>query len=531
MTKALIKKQMMEVFSFFWQDRKHNRIRTGSKLVVSVVLYLLLFAFLAAMFAGMAILLCGPLAQAGLSWLYFALMGLVGVALGAFGSVFNTYSGLYQAKDNSLLLAMPIRPRQLLVMRLSGVYAMGLLYELLVMVPTLIVYYIVARPGALAVLLSLLVTVILSFFVLTLSTALGFVVALVAARTRHKSILTVLISLVFIAVYYYFCMRVSDILQVILSNPQVTGDFIRGTLYPVYQMGMAAQGDPVAFLIFAAMVLGLFALVCLVLSRTYLRLVTANRGEAKKAYKERRAKAGSAGSALFRKELRRFLGSPNYMLNCGLGVVFMLVGAVALLIKGGDIVGLLAVLGEDYAGQTALMVCAAICLIASMTDISAPSVSLEGKNLWLVQSLPVSGWQALAAKLKLHLVFALPPTLLLTLCTLWVLRPSPAFALLIPAVAVLFVVVMAQLGLFVNLLAPNLTWTSEIVPIKQSLSVSLALFGGWGIVLLLGGIYFLLRKLVSPLAYLAVLTVLLLAAAVLLFLWLKNRGARIFERL
>ena len=97
--------------------------------------------------------------------------------------------------------------------------------------------------------------------------------------------------------------------------------------------------------------------------------------------------------------------------------------------------------------------------------------------------------------------------------------------------AVLFVVVMAQLGLFVNLLAPNLTWTSEIVPIKQSLSVSLALFGGWGIVLLLGGIYFLLRKLVSPLAYLAVLTVLLLAAAVLLFLWLKNRGGRIFERL
>ena len=60
------------------------------------------------------------------AWLYMALMGIVSVTLGVFGSVFNTFSTLYQARDNDLLFAMPITERSVLTARLSGVYAMGL---------------------------------------------------------------------------------------------------------------------------------------------------------------------------------------------------------------------------------------------------------------------------------------------------------------------------------------------------------------------------------------------------------------------
>ena len=41
-----------------------------------------------------------------------------------------------------------------------------------------------------------------------------------------------------------------------------------------------------------------------------------------------------------------------------------------------------------------LLLAGAICMLASMNDITAPSVSLEGKSLWLLQSLPVTPWQA-----------------------------------------------------------------------------------------------------------------------------------------
>ena len=42
--------------------------------------------------------------------------------MGAFGSVFNTYSSLYLAKDNDLLLSLPIPLRVIISSRLlSGV--------------------------------------------------------------------------------------------------------------------------------------------------------------------------------------------------------------------------------------------------------------------------------------------------------------------------------------------------------------------------------------------------------------------------
>ena len=40
---------------------------------------------------------------------------LMGVFVGITGSVFSTYSTLYRAKDNEMLLAMPIRDRKSVV--------------------------------------------------------------------------------------------------------------------------------------------------------------------------------------------------------------------------------------------------------------------------------------------------------------------------------------------------------------------------------------------------------------------------------
>ena len=57
MIKTLLKKQMMEVFSFFWQDKKKNRKRTGKGLLFAVILYLILFGMLAAIFYGAASML------------------------------------------------------------------------------------------------------------------------------------------------------------------------------------------------------------------------------------------------------------------------------------------------------------------------------------------------------------------------------------------------------------------------------------------------------------------------------------------
>lgn len=531
MTKALLKKQMMEVFSWIYRNKKSGTNRSAKGIIFYVLLYLLIFGFLGSVFYFVADMLCEPLVAVDLGWLYFALMGLISVAFGVFGSVFNTYASLYQAKDNDILLAMPVLPGKILMMRLSGVYAMGLMYEMIVMIPAMLVWFLTASVGAAGVIFTLLIPLVLSILILILSAVLGWIVALFSERLKNKNIVVVILSLVFIAAYYYVYARAYSMLQSILIHPQAFGQRIKSFLYPLYHMGLAAEGNVVSMLIFTAIVAVLFAIVYLALSRSFLKLATTNRGTAKVEYREQHIAAHSVGRALLGKEFRRFLGSSMYMLNCGLGVVFMIVAAIALLLKGDAVINMMLGVLAGSEEMLPLIGTAAVCLCAALNDITAPSVSLEGKNLWLVQVFPVSGKQVLMAKLNLHLIVTLIPLAVLTASVEWVLKPSLEFAILIPVVVFVFVLFMASLGLVINLQMPNLTWTNEVVPIKQSLGVMITLFGGWALIIALAGGYAALMKIVSPIVYLIGTGVLLLVASVFLLGWLRTKGARLFETL
>ena len=147
MLKVLLKKQLAEIFRSFFYDPKKNKARSRGATVLWIVFFILLTGvFMGGLFAMLSLSLCEGLAQAGMGWLYYTVMGLLSLVLGVFGSVFNTYAGLYLAKDNDLLLSMPIPVRTVISSRLLGVYLMGLLYSGLVLLPAVIVYWIKACP-------------------------------------------------------------------------------------------------------------------------------------------------------------------------------------------------------------------------------------------------------------------------------------------------------------------------------------------------------------------------------------------------
>ena len=121
MFKALLKKQFMEINSWLLQDKKSGKRRSVGGMVLLIAVYVVLFASLGVVFYGTGLTLCEPMTELGLSWFYFAVMGLLSVLLGVFGSVFNTFATLYKAKDNELLLSMPIPPVCIIASRLLGV--------------------------------------------------------------------------------------------------------------------------------------------------------------------------------------------------------------------------------------------------------------------------------------------------------------------------------------------------------------------------------------------------------------------------
>ena len=134
MLKILLKKQLYELNSSFFYDRKKGKARAKSTSILFIVLYaLLMIVVIGGMFAAMSFMLCKPFVGLGLDWLYFDVMTLMALFLGVFGGVFNTYSSLYKAKDNDLMLSLPVPTKYILLSRLMGVYLIGLMFSAVVM--------------------------------------------------------------------------------------------------------------------------------------------------------------------------------------------------------------------------------------------------------------------------------------------------------------------------------------------------------------------------------------------------------------
>lgn len=224
MLKQLVKKQMAEIFRSYLYDAKKNKKRSKGAVILYFALFaLLMVGVLGGMFAFVALMLCEDMAAANMGWLYFTLMGLMAIFMGAFGSVFNTYSSLYLAKDNDLLLSLPIPLRVIIASRLVTVYLMGLMYSAMVILPAVIVYWIQVSHSAAVIAGGLLLTVLISLIVLLLSCLLGWVVAKISLKLKHKGITTVLVSLVAIGLYYFIYFKAQTVIADLVANAAVYG--------------------------------------------------------------------------------------------------------------------------------------------------------------------------------------------------------------------------------------------------------------------------------------------------------------------
>lgn len=535
MFKSLVKKQLLELNSFYFQNRKTGKRRTKQGIAGFVTLYAVLFVFLGVMFGFMALMLGDSLLAAPeTSWLYYAMMGLVSLLLGTFGSVFNTYSSLYLAKDNELLLSMPITPHMIIGARLIGNFCMSLLYSAIAWIPAIVVSVILGKVSAGGMINSIVLILVIGLLVTALTCIFGWLIAVISTRVRSKTFIVVVLSLLFFGGYYYFCFRMNAILSMLVQNALEIGKTIKAWIWPVYQLGLAGAGDMTAMALFTGFTVILLGLCCYVISISFSKIVSMKPGEKKTEYRNEMVRASGTGQALFRRELRHFTSNATYMLNTGLGIVILPVCAAAAVIKCDTIRGLLEMISSEYAWVpefAAVAAVSAVCMALSMNAVSAPSVSLEGRTLWVIKSLPVSTWQIIEAKERLHIVLNAAPAALTQLVICLVLNLDAYQTAAAVLVCIVYAVFTADLGLVLGLKHPNLDWTSEVVPIKQSAPVMITLFGGWAISLVIAGVYFLLRNTMSHQMYLVIVLAVLILAVRLMRRWLRTEGQVLFEQL
>ena len=528
--KALLRVRLLGLKASLTGANRSNKKRSRASIIGFSILMIYCFGYFTFMMYMIFSQMAGAFAALGYGAVYFALAAIMSFCLMFIGSVFTSKTQLYEATDNDLLLSMPIRPGDVLLSRLLTLLLIDLGLGLIVSGPAIYAWAQAAGFDAawfvpclivLCLLLPLLALLVAAFF--------GWLLHLLSARVRNQSLLTVGLSLAFLAVYFVAISRMNIWLTEIVKDPSPLVGALSG-FAPLIWIGLAcAEGNLPALGGLVLCTAALALLGWIVLERSFLRTATDKRGAAKIKYVEKRVNAVSPDRALLRRELKHLAASPAYIMNSALGAILTPVAAVFLILKRESILPLLAMpgLGE----YLPMMLLLGLCFMGSMCTITAPSISLEGKSLWLLKSLPVTPRQALNAKLRLHLLIGLPPMLICSAIFIVLFRPEPLTAFIYVALPVASLLFVALLGLLENLRHPNFDWVNETQAVKTGMAVAVTTFGTMGLVMLPLLFVILLgdRIPVSMIAPCFLALVLLLD--LLLWRWLRTRGEKRFLEL
>lgn len=498
---------------------------------------LILFAFLYLYIAAAFIFMFGAVAYGmslsmlpGAEEMYFGMFSLIAFSFIFLFSIFETKSELFDCKDNEILLAMPIPAGSIVISRILTVLIYNYVESALVLLPTIVVFLISGGSPLYAFVGGGLALLGIPLIATSLASGVGYIVAVVSRRMKNKTLVTTLISVVFLLAYFvaYFSFMSSDVPEsdaiVIPENPIITA------------IGSFCCLEPLAVVTFILVTVLTSVLAYKMITRNYLAIITDFRGAKKNVYRRRTLASGSALSAVTRKELRRFFTSSTYMLNSGMGLIMLVLLAGYALIERDTLLSVVDMLSAELPtvtreGILPPVAITAIIFLSATNSISASALSLEGKCLWILRSMPIPARTVLLGKALPHLIVTTPPTLLSSVL-LGIAVDAPIYwwpyLIIVPIASNLL---FALLGIVLNTLFPKLEFENDAQPVKQSLSVFLMMLSGmlWGLLVsgvnMAGGLF--------GFGLISVTAVLVLALTLSAVLYLLIRGpiARRYERL
>lgn len=532
MLKTLIKIRLQGIFLRTTKSSKKSK-GTG---IGKLILYGLLFAYVAVVFIGLFGIffdaLIEPFCVMGIEWLYFAIMALSIVMLCFIGSIFLTHHEIYEAKDNELLLSMPIKNRDILLSRVFSILILNYLYEVVVALPAFYVYITNVGMNAVQIMMFIGVFLTLPLFVLALSCFFSWILAQVLVRIhRFKTVIALIMFIAFFGLYMYAVNSLQIYMNWLVENGKSIAQAIESTIFPLYHLSLAlTQGKVISFVIYLLCALFPFALVVYLLSIHFTKMATSKPKIRKIVYKAKPMKQNSMFKALVVREVRHFTSNAMVMLNGAMGIVLCVIASVAVLFYQQEIDMVLSI--PQLKEYITPALCLIIISVSSLNMISASSISLEGDRFWILKSLPITTIDILNSKLAMHAILCIPGGLLLSLSLIYVTKIGIIESLLVLIVPVLFTLLIDFLGLVLNLWKPKFDWVNETVCVKQSLPVVLTMFISMGIAAVIGMIYgFLLIDIMSVSIYMYSVIIAMFILDIILYYVIQTWGVKQFDNI
>ncbi len=258
-------------------------------------------------------------------------------------------------------------------------------------------------------------------------------------------------------------------------------------VYPIFYLynKILVTGTVGDFLIYIAVSFVLTVIFIIGLSFVYKRLNTKIQSmSSNKKYEVITLKRSSSLKALYMKEIKRLFSSTTYIMNKGFGMIMMVIFTISLMISITKVMENMPIdtinTVEILYGVTPYILSLMVCL----SNTSSVSFSLEGKNIWIIKTFPLSKELVVKSKILVNLTVTIPLTIINGIIIGRVFGATLFDSIILVLLPCAFAVFSAIYGIAINLRFVNYSWQSELQVIKQSVSSLLGMFGAMILVLI-----------------------------------------------
>lgn len=405
---------------------------------------------------------------------------LASVVILAFG-IFKTGGVIFSLGSYDILCSLPLHRSAIVVSRFARMYAEELLVSLLILIPGGGVYAFLMHPDFRFYPMWLMSTLVIPLIPLSLATLFGTVVTAISSRMKRKALAETVIAVVSVVAIMVWSMRFGTTAETLtpemLQNmAAVVTDLLNSIYPPAVWLGKSMVGGGLGgFTLTALISAAVFAaVVCLASKNFHAICRRLNTTGAKHDYRMEQLDSSHLLSALYRREWKRYFSSGIYVTNTIMGPIMGTLMAGALCFAGMDSLGEMMGMPVNIAPFVPFIVGGSF----GMMPPTAVSVSMEGKNWWIVKTLPLTAKEIFDAKLLLSLSLMAPFYVVSEVLLMVAVKPvglEILWMILVPLVLSLFACVA---GIAANLLLPRFDWDNEVTIVKQSASAALGGFAG-----------------------------------------------------
>lgn len=530
MLKTLILLRLKGIFLSQVKSTKNKKATLGKIILIAV-----LFGYVGVVFLGMFGLLfyslVEPFTMMDIEWLYFSLMGIMVIVICFMGSVFMTQNEIYNAKDNELLLAMPIKPSEILLSRLFTILMFNYIYEALIVLPAFVVYIIYGSMTFMQMIIFWIVVITLPLFVLALSSLGGWLLTHVLVRVKNRNFVSVIFYVLFLSGYLFIVNNIEVQLALLIQNGKSIAEAIEKSLFPIYHLGIAVTDvNIISLIIYLVCALVPFVIVIKLLSKNFVNLAIQKPKVTKTKYVQKDLKSSSMMKSLLIREWKHISSNAMVLMNGMIGSIFLLVSCVGIVFYKEQILETFGLLNVDPSLYMPL-ICVAIISQISTNIMSGAMISLEGDRLWILKSLPLTTLDILHSKLLFHILVTVVPSMMLLGVMSVMFGLNIIEIVMVIALVCGFVIFTGVLGILVNLWKPKFDYINEVICVKQSMAtgvtmmVSMATFGA------MVALFFLLVQYIPSHMIISIYIVVLILLDIALYHRLTHWGVKRFDEL